>query len=349
MVNEIPYFWRNDLDRIKEIVGSIKKGKSSVLTKSGGGRDIYLVEYGEKQDMGRRANYSSACSYKDISVYANKTDKIKPVILIAGATHGGEIEGISAILNLLEALETGMDYRKKEFKYIYDLLENYRILIIPCLNPDGRSRVPFSVVSEVSPYEVVYYKHGLWKDGTLADYTQGFRVHPIINDVQYMGGYYNDEGINLSADRFTYPMAVENRSIMELVDREAPDAIIMLHTGCHVHGKIMQPRYLPGFVLEKILQFDRKLSTRFTENGFGYYTLEEHGISSVDGMQHPPMNFDMCSAIHHTCGGLCFVYESYEAAMDRNDAYSCENILDCHFLMFEEVFKFAGTLRGLKK
>lgn len=349
MTCKAPAFWENSLDRIEKAVREVKRGKNSVLGKSAGGRDIFLVEYGEKQDMGRKANYSSACSYGDPKVYANKDGDIKPVILFVGATHGGEIEGIAAILNLMEVLETGKDLRGKKQEYIYMMAESCRILLIPCLNHDGRARVPYNVVSEVSPEEIIFYKHGRWKDGTLAEYPQCFRAHPILDEVDYLGGYYNDDGVNISADNFFVPMAKENRSLMRLVDCEAPDFTVLLHTGCHKHGKIIQPCYLPGFILDKVLQFDKIISSRFTENGYGYYTLEEHGVRYTDQMQYPPRPFGMSSSIHHTCGGISFTYESFEATHDENDIYSCDNILDCHFLLFEEVFKFTATLRHSPK
>jgi len=341
-------FWENRLERIEQAVDKVKKGKSSVLGKSAGGRDIYLVEYGQKQDMNRKANYSSACSYADPRVYADKTGDIKPVVLLVGATHGGEIEGIAAILNLMEALETGKDLRGEKQEYICNMADNFRILLIPCLNPDGRARVPYNVVSEVSPHEVILYKHGSWKDGTLAQYPQCFRVHPILGEADYLGGYYNDDGVNLSADNFFAPMAEENKSLMRLVDREAPDFTVLLHTGCHVHGKLIQPGYLPGFVLNRILSFDKQINARFAENGYGYYTLDEHGVNYTDQMQYPPRPFGMSSSIHHACGGISFTYESYEATHDKDDFFSCDNILDCHFLLFEEVFKFTSSEHSMR-
>ena len=345
MSNNIPDFWANDMDDIKAAVGAVARGRCTVFARSAGGREIYLVEYGDKQDFGRKANYASACAYKDPSVYANKTEAAKPVVLIVGAVHGGEIEGIAAILNMLSILETGKDRRGHEFPLLYAAPDKFRILIIPCMNPDGRVRVPFQVVSEVSEYDVVRYKHGLWKDGTLADYDCGFRVHPILGAVDYMGGYYNDDGINLCADRLTLPMAPENRALIELADLEVPDVAVFLHTGCHVHGKLIEPGYLPGYVMDRLLRLDRRLDARFHENGYKFYTLDKHGVVGVDKMRYPPKLFCLPSAIHHTCGALSFDYESYEATWDEDNEYSCARLLDCHLLLFDEVLNEAHTWR----
>ncbi len=340
MPNSVPEFWENSLDRIRTMMDSVKKGKVRVLTTSAGGRDIYLVEYGEKQDMKRKANYSSACAYGDLSVYADKTEDIKPVVLLVAGTHGGEVEGITAVLNMIQVLETGKDLRGKEWKFISEIKDNYRILLIPCFNPDGRARVPFNIVTEVSEEEVLYYKHGTWKDGTLIKFRESYRAHPVLNDVEFLAGYYNDNGINLSIDNFFAPMAEENKSLMKLVDQEVPDFVVFLHTGCHRHGKLLPQAYLPQFIDEKIHRFDKRLEERFKEAGFKYYSLEEHEGYQTGKKLYPPQPFWVTEAIHHSCGAISVTYESNEAVDDKDNEYSLDNILDCHFILFEEIFRF---------
>ncbi|MDR0473725.1 MAG: hypothetical protein LBH43_08675 [Treponema sp.] len=65
-----------------------------------------LVEYGEKQDFDRTANYSSSCGAGSAKYYADKTGK-KPVIFIVGAIHATELEGTSVLLNLIQIIEAG--------------------------------------------------------------------------------------------------------------------------------------------------------------------------------------------------------------------------------------------------
>jgi hypothetical protein len=335
---KVPEFWENSLERIESVAGTIKKGKTSVFAKSAGGRKIYLIEYGLKQDMSRKANYSSACSFGDVLSYAKKTDGIKPVILLVGGTHGGEIEGITAILNLINVLEIGKDFRGKEWKGISDIMCNYRILLIPCINPDGRARVPFNIVSEVSERDVMYYKQGTWKDGSLIGWEESFGVHPILDKAGFLGAYYNDDGVNLSVDNFFVPMAQETVSLMKIIDNEAPDFVALLHTGCHKHGKLIMGSYLPKFMIKKILDFDKKLERRFVDAGYGYYSLEEHASYQIHVKDYPPKRFSQSDAIHHMCGGMCVVYESNEAVDDVKDIYNLDNILDCHFMLFVEIF-----------
>lgn len=338
----IPEFWENSLEAISQAALGVKRGCCSVLTKSQGGRDIYLIEYGKKQNLKRQANYISALHYGDSTVYADKAEA-KPVLFIVGATHGGEIEGISALLNLVAELETGCDLRGCSHDWVSNLTDSCRVLIIPCLNPDGRARVPFSIVP-CDPKLAVYYKHGEWTDGTPADYNSGFQVHPITDAVSYMGGYYNDAGINLYVDNFFAPMAVENKSLFKLVDEEAPDFALFLHTGCHKHAKLLQPYYVPGFIKGCVMEFDELLCQAVENNGYTYYSLREHigyGVRSVDDKQYPPLHLSMESAVHFSCGALSLVYESNEASPAKDNLFYLENILNCHFILFEQAALYA--------
>ena len=344
----MPDFWVNSIEAIKCASLGVKRG-SSILAQSQGGRDIYLIEYGEKQDFKRKANYNSAAYYRDLSVYADKSGA-KPVVLIVGATHGGEIEGITAILNLIAELETGADLRGRTHAWAAGLPDSCRVLIVPCLNPDGRRRVPFDIVPD-DPAEAVYYKHGQWLDGSPADYSTGMRVHPVTGSVSHMGGYYNDAGINLYADNYFAPMSVENKALFGLIDEEAPDITLLLHTGCHKHGKLLEPYYTPGFVDSCIAELDGRLCDIFEKNGYTYYSLREHtsysenGRLSIDRRIFPPPRFPMETAVHFICGGMGMVYESTEAKASPEHQFCLENILNCHFLLFEQAFAYAGIYR----
>lgn len=320
-------FWANSLEAIEKTVQNVKLGSHRVMAKSQGGRDIHILEYGEKQDFNRRANYNSALYYRDTSVYADKRGK-KPVVLIVGATHGGELEGITGILNLVNGLENG------------NSPEDMRLLIIPCLNPDGRARVPFEIVP-TDPAETIYYKQGQWLDGTPACYVTGMRVHPIIDAVSHMGGYYNDAGVNMYADNYFSPMAPETAALFKLVDEEAPDLVLLLHTGCHKHGKILQPYYMPGFINECAMEFDDKLCRAFENSGYTYYSQVEHGPADVRDSIWPPVRFPMETAVTFSCGALCVVYESREAVEDPDNPFYLDNMLDCHKILFEQAFMYA--------
>jgi len=106
-------FWITKPDDIKTILSTLTRGEVHTLCTSAGGHEIPYVTYGEKEDYERRANYSSACGGRDISCYANKDSK-RPTIMLIGATHGQETEGVASISNLLSLLECGKDLRGED-------------------------------------------------------------------------------------------------------------------------------------------------------------------------------------------------------------------------------------------
>jgi len=171
------------------------------------------------------------------------------------------------------------------------------------------------------------------------------RVHPILGAVSYMGGYFNDAGVNLYADNYFSPMSPENAALFKLVDVEAPDVTLLLHTGCHKHGKLLTPYYVPGFINNCVLEFDEKLFQSFEGKGYTYYSLREHhgynGVSNINDEIWPPPRLPMETAVTLSCGGLSVVYESNEAVIKPDSPFFLENILNCHFILFEQAFLYA--------
>ena len=160
-----------------------------------------------------------------------------------------------------------------------------------------------------------------------------------------MGGYYNDAGVNLYADNYFSPMSPENAALFVLVDREAPDVTLLLHTGCHKHGKFLQPYYVPGFINNCVLAFDEKLCSSFEGAGYTYYSLREHGVVDMNDSIWPPPRLPMETAVTHSCGGLSVVYESNEARANPESPFFLEKILNCHFILFEQALLYAGEFQ----
>lgn len=70
---ETPAFWKGSLEDIENSVKQVKNGKVQLLCNSAGGRNIYLVEYGERNYLHHDANYSSATGARNPKCYADKT------------------------------------------------------------------------------------------------------------------------------------------------------------------------------------------------------------------------------------------------------------------------------------
>ena len=102
-MSQIPAYWKTRLDQVEETLDLVKKGKVTQPAVSAGGRPIYQVEYGKSNLPKRTANCSSALGGKDIKAFANKTGAdYNPTVFLCGCIHGGEFEGTSALLNLIQ-------------------------------------------------------------------------------------------------------------------------------------------------------------------------------------------------------------------------------------------------------
>ena len=341
-----PLYWKTKLSEVDETLAVVKRGTVKSAAKSAGGRNIYLLEYGEKQSFGRTANYSSACGAGNPKYYANKTEK-KPVIFIVGAIHAGEMEGIAAVLNLIKIIETGKDFAGNENPFLQNCINDCRLIIIPVANPDGRARIPIDTMYGLTYEEFRHYGQGRWKDGTLCEYPQCKTVHPIKEHVSYLGSYYNDDGINMMHDNFFGEMSNETKAVMSTAEAEAPDFTLLLHGGGNSIPVILNTDYAPMFIKEKLRDLSLQIKEEAAKNNlpFTAMTITEDNFN-------PPKSFNLTSALHHICGTATFVYESNQG-IDYGDKpsehwetlISYEEILKEHYILFEQTIKFANKKR----
>ncbi|MBW5447727.1 hypothetical protein GE107_16860 [Cohnella sp. CFH 77786] len=331
-------FWKSNLTEIAEGMSKVARGRAGILASSAGGRDIWMAEYGEKEDFGRRANYNSACGAGNPEFYARKGEDAKPVLLLVGGVHGGELEGIAAVMNLIRLLETGTDYRGRRHDYVYDYAHRFRLLLIPCLNPDGRARLPVDTLID-APYEkFVYWMQGTWKDGTLCAWPDCKAVHPIKDASGFLGSYFNDDGVNFMHDNFFAPMARETAALLELSEREAVDFHVSLHGGANSPIHFPAIPYLPASVKRKHQAFNERMEAACRRRGLPFALVDQ---AAADGAGRPFPSFNLTSAVHHTCGGMSMTFESNMGLDAPGDKLTEEEILDSHFVLFEEMFRFA--------
>lgn len=331
-------FWKSRLVEIEECMSTVSKGNASVLTSSAGGRDIYMVEYGLKEDFGRRANYNSACGANDPEHYARKGLDANPILLIVGGIHGGELEGIIGVMNLIHLLETGVDYRGRRSDYLYENAHRFRLLLIPCMNPDGRARLPVDTLIDVPYEQFVYYMQGSWKDGTLCRWPDCKAVHPIKDASDFLGSYFNDDGINMMHDNFFAPMAKETGALLGLSEREAVDFSVLLHGGANTEIHFPAIHYLPYLIMKKQQAFNSSIEAAYRRQGLPF-SLQNQVV--VDGEQPACPSFNLTSALHHTCGGMSMTFESNMGLEAPGVKLTADEILDSHFVLFEEMFRFA--------
>lgn len=329
-------FWRSCLHDVEETLDSAKRGSVHMLCESAGGQRIRYITYGEKVDYERYANYSSACACFQPERYAQRNGK-RPTILLFGGTHGQETEGIVGLLNLISILENGHDLRGIKMPLITELYQKYlpRLILIPVYNVDGRRRCEVDSMLD-EPYETLrYYGQGTWKDGSLCGWPDCKKTHPIKEYVDFLGAYFNDNGVNLFQDNFMSPMAEETKALMKLCDSEAPDCVIGLHGGGCTTNVLLQPDYVPQYIREAVYRLAQDVAWRQQKRGLPYQIEEIKGIED-----YPPPPFNLTNAIHHVCGAVSSTYESNEGLISENK-FTAEEILIHHYCLFESVLSLA--------
>ena len=112
---------------------------------------LVLIFYGDFNEAPPQTNFSAGNSSSAIKAYLGEMDHPQTV-LFSGGVHGSEPESVVAALNMIQLLETGRDFRGKEDPEFLELAAQYRLIIAPCINMDGRSICPEHFRGQ--PYEV---------------------------------------------------------------------------------------------------------------------------------------------------------------------------------------------------
>ena len=334
---QTPSFWKTDLEYIEKVYREANKcTEKRILCQSAGKRPLYMLAYGEKKMLGS-ANYSSALGGRDRRCFSPEGQN--PCVILIGAVHGQETEGVAALSNLISLIETGNDLSGKTNDRLLDLIKGIRLVIVPVANPDGRARVEPDCMVGRTLEELRYWGQGTWRDGSLCGWPECKRIHPIKSAAGFLGGYYNDDGINLMHDNFFYPMAEESRAILSLCESEAADFVIHLHGGGNIKGGMLPTEYVTAECSLAIDDLYKRCQAIGDHEGLEFF----HGsIPGVPSGENPP-SFNLVSATHHVCGAVAACYESNECIIDdlTGPHLSHTQILRMHEILFEECFAMA--------
>jgi hypothetical protein len=336
----LPSFWKSRLADVDFALSQVTKGRVSLLAKSAGQRSLHLISYGQKDDLASTANYNSACGGESPASYRRKDGKQKPVVFLLGPVHGGEIEGVVGLNNLIHVAENGQDLQGRKWPQLAANLDRCRVLIVPVGNPDGRVRCLADswVGADEHTYERICM--GTRPDGTDYVWPLVKRYHPMQGAaVGTLGAYFNDAGVNLMHDEWFQPMAEETRAFLRLAREEAPDFIVSLHS--HESSPSVEPTaYVPRTVKETIRAFADRLYARYRAAGL---PAREAGPEvQEDGVTLPPPSFNLASALHHACGGAAFIHECTAGARYKSaPEVTHEQILDLEMVLYDELLQFA--------
>lgn len=342
---EIPNYWKGNVEDVADTLKEVKKGKVLKLCTTPGGRSVHMVFYGQKNNLKRTANYSSAMGAGSFKAYADKTaEDYVPTVLLIGAVHGGEFEGTVAINNLIHNIETGCDYAGHENRSLIESIKGINLLLIPCINMDGRARIPLKTIAGQGFEGFRKYSQGTKTGGELIGYPACKLNHPIKETSEFLGGYFNDDGINIMHDNFFMPMAEETKALLSVADEYVPDMTIQLHGGGNCRQVLLNANYVPLVVKEKIHRLSECVMQASIDAGVGEHFYHSPLNKSEENIVPP--SFNLVSAWTALCGEPCICYESNQglnlsdSQTGKNNAYSLEEIYLHHRILFETVFRF---------
>ena len=340
----LPIYWHGSVDAVNEDIKKIKKGTVKELLPSAGGRPIYMIEYGKSNLPPRKANLSSALGGKDFSSYADKSGAdYVPTVYIAGCIHGGEFEGTVAIMNLISLLETGVDLAGNPNDALKSAAEKVHLILTPMCNPDGRSHIPFDNFVGHTFYDLRYYNQGIWKNGELCGWPECKRVHPIKDHVAYLGGYFNDDGVNMMHDNFFGHNANETQNVLDICSEYAPDVAVLCHGGDNSKPHFTTLEYASMNAKRAMTEIANLTGAKFKDAGIkGLDNILDRfeKRNGEDGAL--PSSFNLISAMHHCCGAPCITFESNQGLIKENSVvFNNDQIYLSHTLFFEALCEWA--------
>ncbi len=336
-----PDWWRTTLDAIAEAAASARVAEVKSLGLSAGGRELWCFTIGGAfEPQTPTATISSAMGSDNPHCFFDPKRRTRPVLVLIGSIHGGETEGIAACLDLLHLLETGRDLRGCEQPARRALAQSMRLIVIPCLNPDGRERAAVRHLNGAALEHLYLVQQGLLADGTPFGGRAIKEVQPIPEGyLSFMGGYYNDHGVNLAHDDFFGPsLAPENQALRALFQHEMPDGFLTLHAHASLPSFYHANAYVSPGVHRRQTSAEFFILSRLAAAGFE--------VNDPDRATGPAWSFCFQTFFHHVCNALPLVCElphgmgKYPISLDRT--------LDVGGVVLEAWFDFAHRF-GLRR
>ncbi len=234
-----PSWWRVRPAEIMEICRQTSKGTSRIITETPGGFPVYAVFYGDFSDRKPQTNWSAGSSSGHPELF---TGENKPqTFLWCSGIHGAEAESVAAAVNLIQLLETSTDFLGRRHPRLVELLKNYRLIIVPCANMDGRSISP-DHLRKAAYRDFRHASQGSWLDGSLIGWLGSKEHFPLpLDKVAYPGGYPNSQGYNIMHDASPGNIrTAEARAILNLVEKYAVDFMLNAHS-CENEPVLLAP------------------------------------------------------------------------------------------------------------
>jgi hypothetical protein len=299
---------------------------------------LYAVAYGEKEPVTRLANLSSALGAGQPEAFFGS--RTRPALLITNAVHGAEMENIAGALNLISALETGADLKGQEWPGLEEAAGQARVVIVPCVNVDGRARVPKDDPTQWSRAEVEHYRHGLKQDGTQLGETGCKTPHPRDPEGDgFLAGTFNDAGVNPQHSVFLpASIAPEKEAMLVLALEETPQMVLDCHSCGAGPFLIVGGAGLPERLHRRQAYFDGACRRLLRDR------LGIHRPWGANWGEEVTLTLD--SAYYHVCGALPLIFESGDGTVPQF-RWTHAQIVDTYLTVVEAVLTI-GVREGFQ-
>ena len=331
----VPTWWTSHATQISAFLKRrVDPRCLQTLAVSPGHRAVKYAAYGTAEPHLRgSSNFNSAVGAGDSAAYFRRQSRRSPCLLILAGVHGAEVEGMIGALSILSIIETGKDLRGRAHPAFAAKLQQLRLLVIPLANPDGRARVPYAGWVGLPAAEMHRVNQGTRRDGTIYNWPDCKKIHPMRGDVGFLGGYFDDDGVNLMHDEWSAPMSATTKNLLKLVRDEAPDVVL----NCHSYDGIpvMLPlAYAPAAVERKIKDFTASYYHRLDRAGISHKSALPKPLSQ-EPVSAPPQSLNLTSMLYHVGAALPMTFESPHGLIDQPGRFSYRQILDLHHLLVE--------------
>ena len=337
-----PEWWKVRNEQIIDICKNVKKGHAEIIAKTPAGFPVYAVFYGDFSESAPQTNWSAGNSSNVMAAYIGNAPQDKQTFLFTGGVHGAEPESVVAATNLIQMLETGRDFRGRTDTLLLDLCAKYRLIIVPCVNMDGRAISPDHLKNQ--PYEVFRKAcQGTWKDGSLVGWKSSKQYFPLpLDEVSFPGGYPNSQGYNIQHDVAPGDMRTEeSKAIAKLMARWRVDAYLNGHS-CENQPHVIYPSSVdtPSHI-EYGCALAQEINDAFLELGYRT-TPRSLGAGPLSVTMNLTNLANWCS------GGLGLTLELCSSGFDNihkpTHTYSFDDMVDPAFVAMKIMMK-----RGLEK
>ncbi len=236
-----PGWWRVRPQEITAVCKAVRRGRRQVIAETPGGYPVHALFYGDFSEPAPLTNWSAGSSSASTDSYFRRKG-LPPTVVLCAGIHGAEAEGVAFAMNLIELLEHGTDLLGRKHDRLRELLtENYRLIVLPCVNMDGRAISP-DHLRGASYEDFRRASQGTWPDGSLIGWRGSKEYFPLpLNRVSYPGGYPNSEGFNIMHDACPgHIRTAEARAILQLSERYSVDFLLNAHS-CEGEAVLLPP------------------------------------------------------------------------------------------------------------